>query len=546
MSANDGADENINEGLITPNKGGRKKLVSDAIILKITKINHEKNLAGDSMSSRAIVKLIEKERFLELPEGSNADSLKPLSKSAGLKAVALIAPVYINNPDIQNNRRLEAKGDIFNQVSLASVATAILRHPNIEGIAEYRRENIHCVDAMSVYLFDKNSQGVRVGKTVRKEMKRKSRSISKTLNQPQSRTVKCYFDCNAEGILDVAVISITDRLFTERRKWIRINQKKHTYELWVLLLNKAPKGKTTANNNNESDKENIASNQNKKTIHDNNEEEKDEEDDYDNYDAEQNIEEEHKLIKNLIKNKNYQEPLTINDTQIMAEMLETILIPKLIRTRKIYMEDLPVVYSTPSEKNKNQLNASNNQSRELNKKRESLEPNITTDPDATDLSRIPPPILLFLDGDHPQVTALVNGILEIFEDDNISIIKCPGGTSGTCQPNDLMKAHMIFRQGTTTGDYWDNFLENNYEHPEYWVSHLLPYFKSSGVSAASQETYGYFFSTLGQLIHKSFSEDIVRRGKLYCFFFFSVFCSTHRSKILIPDPGPQDPEPIRT
>lgn len=258
--------ENINEGIITPNKGGRKKLVSDAIILKITKINHEKNLAGDSMSSRAIVKLIEKERFLELPAGSNADSLKPLSKSAGLKAVALIAPVYINNPDIQNNRRLEAKGDIFNQVSLASVATAILRHPSIEGIAEYRRENIHCVDAMSVYLFDKNSQGVRVGQTIRKEMKRKSRSISKTLNQPQSRTVKCYFDCNAEGILDIAVISITDRLFTERRKWIRINQNKHTYELWVLLLNKAPKGKTAAaNDNNESNKENIASNKKNNT-----------------------------------------------------------------------------------------------------------------------------------------------------------------------------------------------------------------------------------------------------------------------------------------
>lgn len=160
---------NVNEGIITPNKGGRKKLVSDAIIVKITKINHEKNLAGGSMSSRAIVKLIEIERFLELPVGSNADSLKPLSKSAGLKAVALIAPVYINNPDIQNNRRLEAKGDIYNQVSLASEATAILRDPNLEGNTEYRRENIHCVDAMSVYLFDKNSQVVRVGNTVRKK-----------------------------------------------------------------------------------------------------------------------------------------------------------------------------------------------------------------------------------------------------------------------------------------------------------------------------------------------------------------------------------------
>jgi hypothetical protein len=533
LPPNNSTIDNIVEGLDTPNKGGRRKLVSDAIIEKITKINHEKNLAGDSMSSRAIIKLIERERFLELPEGSNADSLRPLSKSAGLKAVALIAPVYIQNPDIQNKRRLEAKGDMYNQVSLASVATAILRHPNLDGLSEYRRQNIHCVDAMSVYLFDKNSQGVRVGKTVRKDMKRKSRSISKTMNQPQSRTVKCYFDCNAEGNLDIVVISITDRLFTEKRKWIRINQNKHTYELWVLLLNKAPQEKkTTAHDNNESNKENVASNENKnrnkKSKHNNIEEEKEEvEDNEDEYDEDEDIEEEQKLMKNLMKNKNYQEPLTVNDTRIMAEMLETILIPKLIRTRKIYMEDLPVTYSTPSEKNNHNSNANNNQSNGANNKRESLEPDEAKDPDATDLSRIPPPILLFLDGDHPQVTALVNGILDIFEDDNISIIKCPGGTSGTCQPNDLMKAHMIFRQATTTGAYWDNFLENNYELPEYWESHLLPYFKSSGVSAASQDTYGYFFSTLSQLIHKSFSEEIVRRGKLYLLthFFFFYFLS---------------------
>ena len=90
MSVNDGSIENINEGIITPNKGGRKKSVSDEIILKITKINHEKFVARDRMSSRAIVKLIEKERILELPVGSNVDSLKPLLKSAGLKVVALI------------------------------------------------------------------------------------------------------------------------------------------------------------------------------------------------------------------------------------------------------------------------------------------------------------------------------------------------------------------------------------------------------------------------------------------------------------------------
>jgi hypothetical protein len=78
--------------------------------------------------------------------------------------------------------------------------------------------------------------------------------------------------------LDIVVISIADRLFTEKRKWIRINQNKHTYE---LLLNKAPKEKkTTAYNNNESNKENVASNENKnrneKSKHYNIEEEKEE------------------------------------------------------------------------------------------------------------------------------------------------------------------------------------------------------------------------------------------------------------------------------
>lgn len=70
------------------------------------------------------------------------------------------------------------------------------------------------MQCLFIYL-TKIGKRVRVGRTVRKEMKRKSRSITKTLNQSQSRTVKCYFDCNADGI--IAVISITDRLFTKRR-----------------------------------------------------------------------------------------------------------------------------------------------------------------------------------------------------------------------------------------------------------------------------------------------------------------------------------------
>ena len=93
--------------------------------------------------------------------------------------------------------------------------------------------------------------------------------------------------------------------------------------------------------------------------------------------------------------------------------------------------------------------------------------------------------------------------------ENISVLKCPGGTSGISQPNDLMKSHMIFRQATTLPNYWNKFATNEYALPEYWTDLLLPYFKASGVSAAPQDTYGFFFSTLSGLISKSFTVDIV-------------------------------------
>lgn len=68
---------------------------------------------------------IETERRLELGPNANLDALTPLSRTIALRYVALIVPVAIRNPDIQNQRRL-AKNDIFNQISLAAVVTAIL------------------------------------------------------------------------------------------------------------------------------------------------------------------------------------------------------------------------------------------------------------------------------------------------------------------------------------------------------------------------------------------------------------------------------------
>lgn len=77
-------------------------------------MNRNANLAGASISSANIIKLIEIERRLELGPEVNSESLKPLSKSSGARYVSLIAPVVTRNADMQNRRRLEAKDDIYN------------------------------------------------------------------------------------------------------------------------------------------------------------------------------------------------------------------------------------------------------------------------------------------------------------------------------------------------------------------------------------------------------------------------------------------------
>ena len=204
-------------------------------------MNRNANLAGASISSANIIKLIEIERRLELGPEVNSESLKTLSKSSGARYVSLIAPVVIRNADMQNRRRLEANDGIYNQISLAAVATAILEPPFVGGKSTYTSANIHCIDAMSVLLFDRLNEIVRVGKSIRSEMKSKHRSISKTQQQPQSRTVKCYFDASADGLLNIAIISITNNLFIDDRKWFSLDSGSNDYDLWVLLLNKKRK-----------------------------------------------------------------------------------------------------------------------------------------------------------------------------------------------------------------------------------------------------------------------------------------------------------------
>ena len=126
MESNDNSVDNLIEeaSLVScvksQNSGGRPLLVSKAIISKIALVNRNANLAGASISSANIIKMVERERRLALGSEVNSESLKPLSRSCCARYVSQIAPVVIRNADMQNRRRLEAKDDIYNQISLES------------------------------------------------------------------------------------------------------------------------------------------------------------------------------------------------------------------------------------------------------------------------------------------------------------------------------------------------------------------------------------------------------------------------------------------
>jgi hypothetical protein len=70
---------------------GRKRKVSDAVISIVKKLTYDNNVAGNSLSSREILKIIEIERHKVLTPGANRDALKPISKSLGLQILKQIA-----------------------------------------------------------------------------------------------------------------------------------------------------------------------------------------------------------------------------------------------------------------------------------------------------------------------------------------------------------------------------------------------------------------------------------------------------------------------
>jgi hypothetical protein len=144
-----------------------------------------------------------------------------------------------------------------------------------------------------------------------------------------------------------------------------------------------------------------------------------------------------RIIDGISKTNNYKEKVTATDTEIMTVIMRKIIIPQMILRRKMAAdrEEMSTIQSNSNSENEASdsepsssfspsRNSSFAPSRNSSFSSSSSSISSFSSPSSSsffstrrvDLSRCPFPLLLFLDGDYPQITALGNVLLIDFED----------------------------------------------------------------------------------------------------------------------------------
>lgn len=119
-----------------------------------------------------------------------------------------------------------------------------------------------------------------------------------------------------------------------------------------------------------------------------------------------------------------------------------------------------------------------------------------------------PRMVMCLDGDYPQIQAILIRLRPALNAANIEIWKSSGGCSMSQAANDLMKGHREFRRCLSSTDYYKPLTYT----PRY-VKDLETFLTStSKMSAASRATYLHFFARVDAIESKVFTRECVNYG----------------------------------
>jgi hypothetical protein len=118
-----------------------------------------------------------------------------------------------------------------------------------------------------------------------------------------------------------------------------------------------------------------------------------------------------------------------------------------------------------------------------------------------------PPITFFFDGDHPQIEALMQHIIDnrLAKDDKIDCFKFPGGCTMMFQPNDLSKSFSILKA------YFKQLRGKNIIKPAFYdqMKHFL---KHEGMQASSLNTFMNYFMHVLTMEQKAFPKATIQSG----------------------------------
>jgi hypothetical protein len=191
-------------------------------------------------------------------------------------------------------------------------------------------------------------------------------------------------------------------------------------------------------------------------------------------------------------------PVSTLDTQIMEVILGQIVVPAMQRKRAAVDAELT---SALEELSISSHDSNNNSS--------SSSSSSSSTPTAATVSGVAQdPMLLTLDGDHPQIEAVFNDLLPLAISQNIEFLKFPGGGSLQFQPNDLMRSHAIIKQYVKSKQYID---KKNFE-PPIWMPKLRAILAPHRIDKASIDCFEGFFIQLQTILSKAFTVSTIMSG----------------------------------
>jgi len=364
----------------------------------------------------------------------------------------------IKKPDVMSDRREEALHDFANAASLVAIFEAVI-DSTVEkpcGV-EFSAECFACIDATTSMIGGDASNPVIATVQGKAELRKRHKGVYRIRSKEvegQPRTVKSHFVTtpSSEKPLVSAIHCIKDRNI-KKMEWLNYSNSNGYASYVVAYPARLSKEQLRRLGNTSNERVPQTEAEELDAI------------------VEEGLED-HEAVE-----IDMADPIpggqSLTDLQIMTEILDKIVIPELIKQKTA----------------------------ERDEKRR-LDPTI---PENEPIGKM----VLMLDGDHPQIEAILGTIIEKHNCSVVQFVKFPGGCSLTFQPSDVMKSHALLKGSIKHLDSKEQVQKAS--NPTF-LKAIVDFLKRVGVSGKSLVTFANFFRVIMIYESRAFQAATVQNG----------------------------------